>query len=154
MENETLYDAPADDSPVSAKTTPEHLRAPVVLALDGEEVQLRTHLGIGLKIERKTKVPVMDFLTNMDRISLDQALSIVAIAADRDTDGFKDRILRTDDYVGLMEIAGNVLLGIAFPGDLEAAEAKLDKFSSDEYTKNEIRAKLGIPLKDLTGRLY
>jgi len=157
MENDTNYYTRDESEPQPEKeavTTLGHLRAPTILDLDGESIVLRTHLGIGLKIERKTKTTLMDYMYNMDRISLEQALAILAIAADRDTENFKDRILRQDDYTGLIEKATDVLLGIAFPGDLEASEKKLEKFGMDEYTKNEIRARLGIPQKDLTGLLY
>jgi len=138
----------------SLPETEKRLRKPASITVSGEDIPLATNMRTGFQIERETKVAINDYLRNMDVISIEKARDIVAIAAgkDKNTSTFRERLLDLDDFSVLMDAAQNVILGIAFPGNMEAAEKKIDEWPADEWTKNELRVRLGLPEKDLTGK--
>ena len=132
----------------------EKFRKPANITLNGEVYPLNTNLGTGLKIERKTKVTLNDYIQNLELMGVDQAVDIISIAANKDTSNFRNLVVNQDDFLMICEVAANVIIGIVFPGDLATAEKKIDDTNMDEITKNELRVRLGLPEKALTGDIY
>lgn len=112
------------------------------------EYELKTKLGISIKLEQKFKLPLREIFNNVERAEITEIISILAISADKVNDkDFKNDLTENWDYTDLQNAVQELLTRLMFSGSDEQNEKKIDKFPVGEQQKNAFRELLGLPIK-------
>lgn len=124
--------------------------------VDGEQVELKTTLGVSRRMEERFKLPLFQIFDKLGAAEIDELVDLTVIASGLQGPEAKElarRILDSWDYSDLMLAVEGLLANLMFSGTPDEVEAKLERFPAAETQKNVMRGFLGLPPRVIPGEI-
>lgn len=116
--------------------------------VDGEQVELKTTLGVSRRMEERFKLPLLQIFDKLGTAEINELVELTIIASGKQGPEAKElaqRIMDCWDYASLMLAVEGLLANLMFCGAPDEVEAKLERFPAGEEQKNAMRGFLGLP---------
>jgi hypothetical protein len=124
----------------------------MIITVGGIDYELKTNLGVAVKIEQKFKMPLINLFAKLESAEIPELVSILSIASSNPNGdvALKVGIEENWDYTDLQFAVQELISKLMFSGTPEQIEKKLEKFPPNESQKNAIREMLGLPNQNVS----